>query len=306
MVSEPPVRIRHSGDLFEVLSSGSLGARLAVLADIQRDPGKALALGPHQGEDFVDLLVRLIPESARPLRKLQTLCLMGFDDPRASEFLTEEFARCKDAATVLRLAQRLTMDRGAEFFLPFLWQKRAAQALAAARICASWGQLSSAERLRIAILLDRPREPPPITEETVDLWMQELTGHHRHRARELAEARQAECLLLWRHWEKLGQDHQEWLLGLTERLDPTRARERVAGLLQSGDVSAAVASSALRLGLDLPRALLSSGHADTRAIAVAAGLADQKLEALLSQESAASVLGPGSALRQRPVGRAVG
>ena len=70
----PQVRIRTAADLFEVLSTGSLAERLALLNSIVAEPTRPLALGPHGEEDFIDLLIRLIPNSRDVLRKTLILC----------------------------------------------------------------------------------------------------------------------------------------------------------------------------------------------------------------------------------------
>ena len=95
-MSTPQVRIRSAADLFEVLSTGNLAERLAVLGSVVADPTRPLALGTHEGEDFVDLLIRLIPSSRDVLRKTLILCLMCYQDPRTQDFLGEVFSEERD------------------------------------------------------------------------------------------------------------------------------------------------------------------------------------------------------------------
>jgi hypothetical protein len=284
-VPEPPVRIRNAEDLFEVLSTGSLGARMAVLKDIQKDPKRALALGSHKGEDFVDFLLRMIPESSGVLKKLQTLCLMSYDDSRTAAFLAEEFARCKDAATVLHLGQRLTLNEGPDFFRPYLWSPKAAQGLAAARVCSELPALETDERLRVAILLDREFAPPPIDKDTLSVWMTELRGRDRTKARQLAEKRGKESLLLWTRWDGFPDEEKVWLVDLTERLDPILAKQSVTTLMRTKIQSSTLVRAALRMEVELPASLLSSEDDEVRALAVAAGMGDDFLEDYLSPES---------------------
>ncbi len=281
----PPVRIRSAEDLFEVLSTGELAARLAVLSDIVAEPTRPLALGPHQGEDFIDLVIRLIPESRDVLRKTLILCLMCYQDPRTQEYLGQVFAEESDAATVLHLGQRLTLDLGVDFFRPFLWGEGAAQGLAAARVCAeSSAPLEAVDRLRVALLIDREYPPPELSRETLPHWLGELQGPHRHRARELVEASGEAALLLWEVREQLPDI--AWLLELTEKLDPARAARETQALLATGTLPTVrvlrVVRVAQRLGLDLPASLLQSAEPEVRAAAISAGRADSRLESFLA------------------------
>lgn len=265
-----------------MLSAGSLGARLAVLQSIILEPTRALQLGPHEGEDFVDLLIRLIPDASGVLKQTLTLCLMSYQDPRTGDFLAQAFATSRDAATVLHLGQRLLLDRGPEFFLPFLWSEKGAQALAAARICQDLPELSPRERLRIALLLPEGL-PPELTEATRADWLAELNGPHRARAAHLAQ-RSEQALLLWDDWERL--EDPAWLLELTERLDPGRARREVEKRLPG------LARHAHRHKLTLPRECLDHADPEIRALAIRDGWADDSLprylEATLPEALAAT------------------
>lgn len=278
-MSTPPVRIRTAQDLFEVLSTGSLAARLAVLGDIVAQPQRALALGPHEGEDFVALLIRLIPNSQDILRKTLILCLMCYQDPRTRDYLGEIFAQERDAATVLHLGRRLTLDLGVDFFRPFLWGEKAAQALAAARVCAeSSAMLEPKDRLRVALLIDSEPSPPELSQQTLPYWVAELRGPHRLRARHLAEQAGDAALLLWSAYDQLPD--LGWLLELTERVDPARAIQQTEALLGEGALP--VVQAAQRLGLKLPATLLQSTDPEVRAAAISGGLADKALESCLA------------------------
>lgn len=284
-MSREPIRIRCAADLFSVLSSGAVAEQLAVLRDIIVNPLRATALGRHENEDLVDLLLRLAPQSVGALKQAQMICLMSFDDPRVTDFLVAEFSRSKDAATVLHLGKRLSLARGPVFFRPFLWCQNTAQALAAARHCSQDGELSHGERLRVALLLDQSFEPPALSESTLQVWMDELAGRHRVRAKKLAEQRGKEALIFWTRFSDLAAVEQEWLVALTGRLDPTLLKERLPALMRLPSVSPGVVEQALQLGVDLPRGLLESEHDRVRARAISAGLADGRLEDFLALES---------------------
>ena len=272
------VRIRNAQDLFEVLSTGSLAERLAVLSGIVAEPTRPLALGPHEGEDFVALLIRLIPDSKDILRKSLLLCLTCYQDPRTQEYLGQVFAEERDAATVLHLGSRLTLDLGVDFFRPFLWGEKAPQALAAARVCAqSSTPLEPKDRLRVALLIDGEYPPPELSQETLAHWLNELRGPHRHRACQLVEDSGEAALLLWAVRDQLPD--VAWLLELTERLDPARAALETQALLATGALP--VVQAAQRLGLELPASLLESADHEVRAAAISAGLADSALESCL-------------------------
>jgi hypothetical protein len=278
-VTTPQVRIRSAGDLFEVLSTGSLAARLAVLSDIVANPTRPLALGTHEGEDFVDLLIRLIPDSRDVLRKTLILCLMCYQDPRTQNFLGQIFAEERDAATVLHLGPRLTLDLGVDFFRPFLWGEKAAQALVAARILAQNStDLEPKERLRVALLVDYKYAPPELSRQNLSCWVAELEGPHRFKARQLAEESGEAALLLWSVRDQLSD--LAWLLELTEQLDAARAVRETESLLPSGALY--VVRTAQRLGLELPVSLLESSDPEVRAAAISAGLADSQLEGYLT------------------------
>lgn len=254
---------------------------MAVLRDIQADPERALKLGPHQGEDFVDLLIRIIPGAEGALRKSLTLCLMSYQDERTANFLAEAFAQGRDAITVLHLARRLRLDRGIDFFRPFLWDARTAQAVAAAEVCLSEPELSGAERLRIALLLE-PRVALPGFDDPS--WLAELHGSHRAQARQLAEQQGAGCLVLWDHWDQLEEPAQLWLLRLSERLDPVLTRQRLEELLSRGQLELHLLETGRRLGLLPPGQALDSTDTEVRALAVSAGLADDRLETYLTPD----------------------
>lgn len=283
--ADQPVRIRGAADLFEVLTRGAMEAQLAVLKSIVEDPRRPMALGRHQGEDIVDLLLRRIPESSGSLKQLQILCLMSYQDPRTLEFMVEEFARSRDAGTVLRLGRRLGLERGFDFFRPFLWDDRSAQALAAARLCSTCAELSAAERLRVAILLDAEYPPPEIEAATLDAWLQELTGWYRRRARELAESTGSGMLALWTRWTELPEEEQLWLARATGARDPELLRRRLAELLAVPAVSYGFVELAWRYQVELPPGLLSSEHPQVRAAAIQAGHADGQLGPFLTESA---------------------
>ena len=245
-----------------------------MLRDIVADPTRPLALGPHDGEDFVALLIRLIPDSRDVLRKSLILCLTCYQDPRTQQHLVQVFAEERDAATVLLLGQRLTLDLGVDFFRPFLWGKQAPQALAAARVCAHRpGPLDPRDQLRVALLLDGPYPPPELSPQNLPHWLAELQGPHQHKARQLAEECGPAALLLWSVQDQLPD--LAWLLDLTERLDPARAIQETQTLFPTGSLP--VVQTAQRLGLQLPPSLLQSSDPEVRAAAISAGLADSAL-----------------------------
>lgn len=280
-----PVRIRCAADLFAVLSSGSLEAQLAVLKSVVADPRKPLSLGRHQGEDFIDLLLRRIPESTGTLKQLQILCAMSYQDPRTTEFMVEEFARSRDAATVLQLGKRLDLERGFDFFRPYLWHDRPAQRLAAARLCSHHPELSPAERLRVAILLDEEFDPPALSVDTLEVWLGELAGRHRLRARALAEATGSALLVLWQRWSELRQEEQLWLARATAQRDPSLLEEKLRELLCDPGVPYGFVELALGHGIELPAGLLASEQPLVRAAAISGGHADDSLDAYLLQET---------------------
>ena len=284
-MEETQVRIRNAADLFEVLTKGGPMAQMAVIQSIISHPEKPISLGPHEGEDFLDLLLRLIPQSSGGVKQALTVCLMCYQDERTTKFLVEEFARCTDPALALRLASRIELERDIEFFRPFLWGEKRAQALASARLCRRLENLEPAERLRVALLLDSEFEPPPLSEQNLDLWMAELKGRHRLRVRQLAERRPDEALLFWSRWADLAVGEQEWLLILTARHNLDLSKAKLYRLLEDPRVPPFVVALAVEHQLELPAALLEHEDFLVRAAAIFQGHADDQLERFLSSEA---------------------
>ena len=255
-----------------------------MLQDIVADPFRATALGSHEGEDLVDLLLRLAPLSSGAIKQAQVLCLMCFDDPRVSEFLVAEFESGRDAKTILHLGSRLSLIKEPEFFLPFLWDAHSVRALAAARQCSRGLELTPKERLRVALLLDQDFEPPPLSEATVGLWMNELRGPHRARARKLAGRHGPGCLVLWTRFSEFASAEREWLLSLTAELGPDILSSKLPDLLTCPDVSRPTVELAVELGVELPPSLLRHADPRVRAAAIQVGLADEQIEDFLSTE----------------------
>lgn len=246
-----------------------------MLRDIIAQPTRPLALGRHGDEDFVDLLLRLIPAEQGPLRKALTICLLCYDDPRTADFIAHTFPTAHDAETVFHLAERLA-HKGVPFFQPFLWTGWSAQAVAAARICRQAGGLEPRDQLRVALLLEGADNPlPPLGE----VWLAELEGPHRDRARGLAETLGEQVLWLWS--APLPDFETDWLLKLTLRLDPERARAEAQRLLDAGRVTLTLLKVALELGVSLPRSLLEHADPEVRAVAISVGLADEILDRYL-------------------------
>lgn len=266
--------------------------------------GPRATLPATVNEDLVDLLLRLVPTSVGPIKQSQILCLMSFDDPRVSQFLVAEFARSHDPATVLHLGKRLALVVGPEFFRPFLWSQNRAQALAAARHCSQGGlELSAKERLQVAIVLDEAFEPPPLVETTLEVWLEGLAGRDRIHVRRLAEQRGDEVLHLWSRFSDLAGEEQDWLVALSARLDPELLKGQFPELLRMPSVSLVIVEQAVQLGADLPADLLRSPHERVRATAIAAGLADDQLEAFLAPH--VSALEAATAARRSGIGRLV-
>lgn len=246
------------------------------------DPNRPLKLGPHAGEDFVDLLLRLVPDTSGIVRQVMTTCLMSYQDPRTTRFMLETFRKSRDPAIVLRLAQRLLLEQGTDFFRPFLWETESAQGVAAAMVCQPQPDLSTEERLRIALLLPDNPPVPPLDTESLSAWLGELTGPLRAQARRRAEEQPSSALLLWPSWDSLGRTEQIWLLHLTAALDPERARQQTERLLNAGCLLPEVMEVAHRFELPLPHRLLDHDDPNMRALAISVGLADSDLPRFLA------------------------
>ena len=140
------------------------------------------------------------------------------------------------------------------------------------------------ERLRVALLLDRPYPAPTLDQDTLSWWLQELAGPHRLRPQELS--------LLWSRYGELAPAEQSWLAQIEARRAPTELRLKLPELLRNSVVTPELAELAVRLGVELPEALLESQHDSVRAHAVAAGLADGRLEVFWVRRRPSRKLGP--------------
>ena len=124
----------------------------------------------------------------------------------------------------------------------------------------------------MAILLEGDNPLPPLGE----VRLAELTGPHRAKARQLAETLGEQVLGLWSAPLPAAETH--WLLELTLRHDPERARQEVERLLAEGLATLPLVEMALELGVKLPASLLSQADPEVRAAAIRVGLADGCLE----------------------------
>ena len=277
------VRIKTASDLFEVLTNGSILHQAAVLRSVAEKPERAVDLGSYEGEDFIDLLIRLIPHRDGGVKKLMLMCLSFFQDPRTTRFMLDEFARSRDAASVLHLGRRLVVDQEVDFFRRYLRiDDRPAQSLVAARLLRGEAELSPAERMRVAIFLDEQFEPPELSTEHLDLWLKELSGAHRWKVRQLAEQQSERILTFWSCWDRLAAEEKDWLVALTVQRDSAQAAERLAQVLTRLPVSRFIVAQAISLELQLPASLLESDDEEVRALVIEAGLADSQLERFLA------------------------
>lgn len=143
-------------------------------------------------------------------------------------------------------------------------------------MCGQAGGLDPRDPLRVAILLEGDNPIPEIG----DVWLEELAGPHRAKARQLAETLGEQVLWLWS--VPLPEAETHWLLELTRRYDPNRACQEAARLLEAGWATLPLLEIALQLGVSLPKTVLAHADAQVRALGIRVGLADDCLERYLA------------------------
>lgn len=279
------VHIRSVADLFNALESRDSKTRLAVLQSILQEPSRALKLGQHHGEDLIDLLIRTIESSTGYERQLRVHCLMSFRSPRTRDFLLVEFGRSRDAATVLRLGQRLQLDAVEEAMLPYLWDERPPQRLAAARVLTAHPELSPAQRLRIALVVDQQFDPPPMNDSLRGIWLQELKGPLQISVIRLLETQGEAALQLWNSRDELPNRARSWLLDWSLLHHPAQIKPLLPELLADPNWEIPALHGAARVGCPLSKVERFLSHPDPEVVAsaIVLGSADGQLREFLTE-----------------------
>lgn len=226
------LRIPTAAELFSGLR-GSDGEREAVLLEaIARQPGEALALGPHAGETLEDVLAQKLaqapPGSAQEALVVRALAALPGPGPALQ--LWSRFEQASDASVLARIAAALER-------LPLAWRQEHLTA---------WlrGPEEPRSRLAANLLADAPSPAVCARTDREDVllgpfgpeWLAELRGPFRERLHLLWRTRAAEVA---EHFALLPPSTQRWLLsqvpGRPEWLHPDLEPAVLCDLLERWD-----------------------------------------------------------------------
>lgn len=262
------LRIQSAADLIETLRAAEPVKRLSLLKHIANHPDQALRFGSYQGRDVLDELIAQM-EHILPgdLRYWNVVTIANFRDPRAVRFLLREVPDCTHPKTVVACILRLAEEKTPEvrdLLLGFLGRGASTQhARLAASVLSSWPglELPLDQWLRLSLLSDTGWPlPPPLDEQTLDLWLGELEGDAARRAWTLLELQgEPAYVFLCQHRRRLSEAGFLALLDWGKRRFPPLA----AGLVEEAlDASSppAVAKGLELLAL-LPEAQASHAEA---------------------------------------------
>ena len=111
MAATEAIRIGSAAQLRHRLESPELGFRLAALNAIQQQPSTALALGLHDGEDAIDMLLTSAKRTEGTLEWLYyVIALTAFRDARVTDFYTNILATSTDSELLFTAAGMSTSD----------------------------------------------------------------------------------------------------------------------------------------------------------------------------------------------------
>lgn len=213
------LRIKNAADLERALNAEDIATRLAVLKAVGENPQAALRYGKHNGRDLIDVLIDQVNTmSGSSLRQVVFSVLALMPGERVKQELIKEFCLGGDPACLEAAGTRLAgeaADEKRRIFGPFLMQDdNQAKAREAAKAMTDIPDLSTAERLRVALLgPDGDFEPPTLDAANWQVWSEALNGPHTEYARSLAQRQGKQAFNeLKRRWSELSPDNKAWLL----------------------------------------------------------------------------------------------
>ena len=236
-------QIRSARELREALTTREPARRLGALKAIGAQPAVARALGLHEGQDVVDLLVAHANRvqghaDAEWLAVMSALSV--FRDDRVTALFVDVLATATEPTLLYAAARYLAAEPGRrlrdQLRRLLLQDDCPARPRAIAPLLAREPALTSHEQLRIALLVDDDGPAPPCLDETSgDGWLAELNGPFSQEARVALEAQGAVAFEnLVTRWDRLADETREWLAGWGMRALPDHAGPVIERALAAG------------------------------------------------------------------------
>lgn len=229
--------ITCAAQLHAALTAPDADTRLGTLEAVVADPKAALGFGLYADRDIIDVLLhqaRSTPVAAEWLTLLNALAV--FADPRVAGFFTEVLGERADPAVLFLASDYLTATRAkvprATLQQLLIQDDFPARARAAAPLLMRVGVRTTAERLRVALLVDDGPPPPPFADASV-AYVAELRGPFAQDARAALIAQgdaAASCLLTC--WAALDDATLAWLIEWAVQALPGGVAEEVVGRVQ--------------------------------------------------------------------------
>ncbi len=211
------IRIGSAAHLKRTLQSSEPRLRLAALTAIQQQPAKALALGLHDGEDAIDMLLNSANRTDGTLEWLYyVIALAAFRDPRVTEFYTAILETSADSELLFTAAEYLSASLNPALECRcrrLLWDEHPARVRAVVSLLSGSKLLDDSERIRIGILAPSEETQLPRFSEARELWLRELEGPFRVDAQICLYQQGLETLDdLLTTWNGLAEENREWLV----------------------------------------------------------------------------------------------
>jgi len=220
------IRIRSAAQLRHTLDSPELRFRLAALNAIQKQPGMALALGLHDREDVIDMLLSSAKRAEGTAEWLYyAIALAAFRDARVADFYVAILETSADSELLFTAAEYLSasINPAVEYRCRrLLWDGNPGRVRAVVSLRTSSKLLDNSERIRIGILAPSEEKQLPPFSEARDLWLRELEGPFRVDTQISLERQGLETLDdLLTVWNNLAEENREWLVDWVIRSEPS-------------------------------------------------------------------------------------
>jgi hypothetical protein len=217
-MSQAPLHIQNTAELFSAISASDMQTRLCVLEAICADPQGALGLEVNTPQDIPDFLIQefeqnFVLESRAFL--LTALCALP-TDPRIGACLERVWFFSESVIEQISAATRLMQDREPRVMANLTAALLGSDANRAESIAHLWQPSpSDAVAIRLRLALVCPEQPAPSLESNLDAWLLELRGVLSEAARTLLEVQpEATLEALVPFYQRLSPECQVWLLGL--------------------------------------------------------------------------------------------